>query len=159
MKITIVGIGYVGLSISVLLAQNNSVVALDICSKKVKKINSKKSPIIDKDITKYLAENKLDLRATSNSNEAYKNADFIIIATPTDYDPKTNQFDTRSIEKILKKTDEIKNNATVVIKSTVPVGFTDSMQKKYNEREILFSPEFLREGSALHDNYTHQELF
>tara|TARA_B000000475_G_scaffold271218_1_gene268465 strand:+ start:98 stop:1264 length:1167 start_codon:yes stop_codon:yes gene_type:complete len=152
LKITIVGIGYVGLSISVLLARNNSVVALDICSKKVDKINSKKSPLIDKDITKYLAESKLDLKATSNTDEAYKNADFIIIATPTDYDPKTNQFDTRSIEKILKKTDEIKNNATVVIKSTVPVGFTDSMQKKYNGREILFSPEFLREGSALHDN-------
>ena len=152
MKITIVGIGYVGLSISILLARNNSVVALDICMEKVDKINSKKSPVIDKDISKYLAENKLDLKATSNSDKAYKNADFIIIATPTDYDPKTNQFDTRSIEKILKKTDEIKNNATVVIKSTVPVGFTDTMQKKYSGREILFSPEFLREGSALHDN-------
>ena len=137
---------------SVLLARNNSVVALDICSNKVNKINSKKSPIIDKDITKYLAENKLDLKATSSSHKAYKNADFIIIATPTDYDPKTNQFDTRSIEKILKETDKINSDAAVVIKSTVPVGFTDSMNKKYNGREILFSPEFLREGSALFDN-------
>tara|TARA_B100000674_G_C37864476_1_gene926421 strand:+ start:192 stop:1358 length:1167 start_codon:yes stop_codon:yes gene_type:complete len=152
LKITIVGIGYVGLSNAVLLAQNNEVVALDISKEKVRIINSKKSPINDKEISEYLRTKKLYLIATSNKEHAYKNAEYIIISTPTDYDPETNYFDTSSIERVIEESGKINTSATVVIKSTVPVGYTASLKLKYEKRDIIFSPEFLREGSALLDN-------
>ena len=152
MKITIVGIGYVGLSNAVLLAQKNEVVALDISKEKVRIINSKKSPINDKEISEYLRTKKLYLIATSNKEHAYKNAEYIIISTPTDYDPETNYFDTSSIERVIEESGKINTSATVVIKSTVPVGYTASLKLKYEKRDIIFSPEFLREGSALLDN-------
>ena len=152
MKITIVGIGYVGLSNSVLLAQNNEVTALDICKSKIKKINSRLSPIIDHDIQHYLKKKKLNLKATSNSKEAYESADFIIISTPTDYDPKTNHFDTTSIENVIEDSLQVNKKATIIIKSTIPVGYTENLRKKYKKKNIIFSPEFLREGKALHDN-------
>ena len=152
MKITIVGIGYVGLSNSVLLAQNNEVTALDICKSKIKKINSRLSPIIDRDIEHYLKKTKINIKATSNSEEAYKSADFIIISTPTDYDPKTNHFDTTSIENVIEDSIKANKKATIIIKSTIPVGYTESLKQKYKIKNIIFSPEFLREGKALHDN-------
>lgn len=152
MKITVVGIGYVGLSNSILLAQNNSVVALDICPNRVKEINCKKSPIIDSHIEEYLANKNLDLSATTDSESAYLETKYIIISTPTDYDPKSNQFNTESIESVIKESSKINTKATIIIKSTVPVGYTKNLTKKYKNREIIFSPEFLREGSALYDN-------
>ena len=152
MKITIVGIGYVGLSNAILLAQNNEVIALDISKEKVGIINSKKSPINDKEISEYLRTKKLDLTATSVAEHAYENAEYIIISTPTDYDPETNRFDTSSIEKVIEESGKLNTSATVVIKSTVPVGYTASLKLKYEKRDIIFSPEFLREGSALLDN-------
>lgn len=152
MNITVVGIGYVGLSNSILLAQKNNVIALDICKRKVKALNSNKSLINDNLIKKYLAEKILNLRATTSIEIAYKDADFIIISTPTNYDQHNNEFDTSSIKKALDDIERINTNATVIIKSTVPVGYTENLRRIYKNREIIFSPEFLREGSALYDN-------
>lgn len=152
MKIAVAGTGYVGLSNAILLAQHNEVTAVDIVSQKVDMINSRKSPIADKEIEEYLSSKKLNLTATSDAEAAYRNADFILISTPTNYDDEKNYFDTSSVESVLEAAKRINPEATVVIKSTVPVGYTEKIAQELHIKNILFSPEFLREGHALYDN-------
>ena len=151
-KIAVAGTGYVGLSLAVLLAQNNHVTAVDIIPEKVEMINNRKSPIQDEYIEKYLAEKELNLTATLDGETAYKNAEIIIIAAPTNYDSKRNYFDTSAVENVIETVLKVNKNAVMIIKSTIPVGYTESVRKKYNTKNIIFSPEFLRESKALYDN-------
>lgn len=152
LKIAVAGTGYVGLSNSILLSQNNEVYAVDIIPEKVETINNRKSPLVDAEIEDYLANKALNLTATTDAELAYKDAEFVIISTPTNYDPQKNYFDTSSVENVIEKVMEVTPNAIMVVKSTVPVGYTMSVRKKYNCDNIIFSPEFLREGRALYDN-------
>ncbi len=152
MKIAVAGTGYVGLSLSVLLSQHNEVVALDIIKEKVDMINNHISPIKDNEIETFLKEKKLNLRATLDYEDAFKGASYVIISTPTNYDDVTNRFDTSSVEDIIEKVLKVNKDATIIIKSTIPVGYTESVRKKYGVDNIIFSPEFLREGKALYDN-------
>lgn len=152
LNITVVGTGYVGLSIAILLAQHNKVTALDVDEEKIKMINNKISPIQDDYIEEYLANHKLNLQGVLDSENSYRNADFIIVAVPTNYDVKTNYFDTSTVEKVIEEILKVNNKAIIVIKSTIPVGYTESIRKKYNSKNIIFSPEFLRESKALYDN-------
>ena len=152
MKIAVAGTGYVGLSLATLLSQKNEVVALDIIPEKVEMINKRQSPIKDKEIEEFFKNKKLNLKATLDYKEAFRDAEFIIISTPTNYDDEKNYFDTSSVEDIIKKVIDMKINTTMIVKSTIPVGFIRNIKKKYNINNILFSPEFLREGKALYDN-------
>lgn len=153
MNITVVGLGYVGLSNAVLLAQHNTVKAIDVIQEKVDMVNDKKSPIVDKELSEYLANKELDLEATTDKKVAYGNdPEFVVIAAPTNYDDKTNYFDTSAVESVIEDVLELAPNATMIIKSTVPVGYTEEIRKKFTTDKIIFSPEFLREGNALYDN-------
>ncbi len=152
MKIAVAGTGYVGLSNAVLLAQHNDVKAVDLMAEKVDLINQRKSPIVDAEISDFLANKALNLTATTDGDSAYKDADYVVVATPTDYDPETNYFNTRSVEAVIKQVLAVNKSAVIVIKSTIPVGYTASLREQFGTDNILFSPEFLREGKALHDN-------
>ena len=152
MKIAVAGTGYVGLSMAILLAQHNTVKAVDIIPEKVEMINNKKSPIVDKEIEEYLANKDLDLEATTDGDSAYRDAELVIISTPTNYDPSKNYFDTSSVESVIKQVIAVNPDAAMIVKSTVPVGFTEGVREEYCCDNILFSPEFLREGRALYDN-------
>ena len=152
MKITVVGIGYVGLSNAILLAQHNEVIAIDVSRDKVQMINERKSPIVDAEIEEYLANRELNLMATIDDKFAYKDAEYIIVATPTDYDPNKNYFDTSTVEKVITNILAVNKAATIIIKSTVPVGYTQRIRDEFKTDNIVFSPEFLREGKALYDN-------
>jgi UDPglucose 6-dehydrogenase len=152
MKIAVVGIGYVGASLAVLLAQNHEVVALDVSQEKINLLNENQSPIHDKEMQDFLENKSLDLVATSDKNQAYKNSDYVIIATPTDYDPETDFFNTKLIECVISDVLAINHNAVMVIKSTIPMGYVTRVKAQFGVENILFSPEFLREGLALYDN-------
>lgn len=152
MKIAVAGLGYVGLSNAVLLAQHNQVTAVDISEERVALVNAGKSPIVDAELETFLAEKKLHLTATTDAESAYGDADYVIVATPTNYDPKSNYFDTSSVEAVIKQVIAVNSKACIVIKSTIPVGYVASVRESLETDQVIFSPEFLREGQALYDN-------